>query len=203
MATSPTLTTMPLPTRASVITSIVLGASAGFFAHLIERQVNQVVPFARVDVPAAIRTAAVKRPARQLTEGESRKLAQMIAELGGNQYDAFLKRGASEFFGGDRDKMRTAFLMANDLEHFRKMDSEVGRLLLYFKNEESYDEKVKIYETIRLSQARNLQLIKVISERGDDLRRFDAEDAAGFGKEGAAKGAGSSHQPQPIPKLIQ
>ena len=145
----------------------------------------------------------MKRPARQLTEGESRKLAQMIADLGGNQYDALLKRGASELFGGDRDKMRSAFLMANDVELFRKMDSEVGRLLLYFKNEESYDEKVKIYETIRLSQARNLQLIKVISERGDDLRRFDAEDAAGFGKEGAAKGAGSSHQPQAIPKLIQ
>lgn len=72
-----------------------------------------------------------------------------------------------------------------------------------FKNEDSYDEKVKIYETIRLSVARNLQLIKVIFERGDDLRRFDAEDAAEFGKEGAVKGASSSHQPHPIPKLIQ
>lgn len=194
---------MPLPTRTSVITSIVLGASAGFIAHLIERPVNPVVPVTRVSVPAAIRSAAEKRPARQLTEGENRKLAQMNTDLGGNQYDAFLKRGAREFFGGDRSKMRTAFLMANEEEHFRKMDSEVGRLLVYFKNEESYDEKVKIYEMIRLSQARNLRLIKVIYERGDDLRRFDVEDAAGFRKEGAAKGAGSSPQPQPTPKLIQ
>jgi len=194
---------MPLPTRTSVIASIVLGASAGFIAHLIERTVNPVVPVTRVSVPVAIRSAAEKRPARQLTEGENRKLAQMNADLGGNQYDAFLKRGAREFFGGDRNKMRTAFLMANDEEHFRKMDSEVSRLLAYFKNEESYDDKVKIFEMIQLSQARNLQLIKVIYERGDDLRRFDAGDAAGFRNEGAAKGAGSSPQPQPTPKLIQ
>ena len=203
MATSPPLTTMLLPTRASVITSIVLGASAGFIAHLIDRPVNQVAPFARVNVPAATRSAAVNHPARQLTEGESRKLSQMITDLGGNQFDAFMKRGARELFGGDLKKMRTANHMAKRIDHFNKLDLEVSHLRMCFKNEDSYDEKVKIYETIRLSVARNLQLIKVISERGDDLRRFDAEDAAGFGKEGAAKGAGSSHQPQAIPKLIQ
>lgn len=165
--------------------------------------VNPVVPVTRVGVPVAIRSAAEKRPARQLTEGENRKLAQMNADLGGNQYDVFLKRGARELFGGDRNKMRMAFLMANDEEHFRKMNSEVSRLLAYYKNEESYDEKVKIYEMIRLSTARNLQLIKVIYERGDDLRKVNAEDAAGFRNEGAARGAGSSPQPQPTPKLIQ
>lgn len=178
--------------------SVGLGVAAGCIARLNSRPASTIIASPQASVSTESSGFAEKRQARQLS-GEETMMVKLMHDQISNILTTDYNEGARVLFGGDYSKMRTARNLATDERHYRDLESEVRRLRKKFDEEESIEGKLTIYHKIQLTRARNLELLKIVYERADELRRLRAENEAGFKNNAMTPAKDKNPQAQPVP----
>lgn len=190
---------MLLVSRNFVLLSVVFGVLSGLITHSLIRPKTILSLQAPRAESAAVNKKTRSLPPKASYDPDEVRLIEQMSNTVKTSFSDDYKRGAKQFFGGDFSKMDDARRGALREAHYMRLESQLALLKKRFYEESSFEEKQKVFEKIERLRGRNLELLKLIHERGGELMSPGGTIDSPAGEVSVNPAVKSTRPPVPVP----